>query len=73
MTAFAIVHSTTADHVEAARFRNRCLSRGVNVSVTDCLIAAVAIAGGHQLFAVDHDFDAIAQHAPLKIYRATRS
>ena len=72
VTAFAIVHSTTADHVEAARLRNRCLSRGVNVSGTDCLIAAVAIAGGHQLFAVDDDFDAIAKHAPLKMYRAAR-
>ena len=70
--AFTVVHSTTADHVEAARLWNRCLSRGVNVSGVDCLIAAVAIAGSHQLFAVDDDFDAITKHAPLKMYRATR-
>lgn len=72
VTAFAIVHSTTADHVEAARLWNRCLSRGVNVSGVDCLIAAVAIAGGHQVFAVDDDFDAITKHAPLELYRAAR-
>jgi predicted nucleic acid-binding protein len=33
------------------------------------LIAACAIAGNHELFAVDEDFKAIAKHTPLKLYR----
>ena len=72
VAAFSIVHPTTADHVAAARLRNRCLAKGVNVSGTDCLIVTMAVAGGHELFAMDDDFTAIAKHAPLKLYRAPR-
>jgi predicted nucleic acid-binding protein len=28
VAAFSIVHPSTADHVEAARLRNRCLAKG---------------------------------------------
>ena len=72
VTAFSIVHATTDDHVEAARLRNRCLASGVNASGTDCLIAAVAVAGGHALFAMDDDFVAIAKLAPLELYSPAR-
>lgn len=64
--AFTIVPASVDDHVEAARLRNLCASKGANVSGIDCLIAASAIAGGHALFTVDTDFDAIGRHAPLK-------
>ena len=40
--------------------KNACLGKGLNVSRVDCLIAACAIAGNHELFAVDEDFEAIA-------------
>ena len=73
LSAFPIVHPTTADHVQAARLRNRCLARGQNVSGIDCLIATLAVAGSHELFAVDGDFVAIARHAPLKLFAATSS
>lgn len=69
VTAFSVVHPTTTDHIEAARLKNRCAGKGVNVSGIDCLIATLAIAGGHELFAVDDDFLAIAKHVPLKLYR----
>ena len=68
LSAFAIVHPLTDDYVGAARLRNRCLAKGLNVSGIDCLIATVAISGAHELFAVDTDFPAIARHAPLKLY-----
>ncbi len=48
--AFTIVHPTTADYVESARLKNRCLAGGLNASGPDCLIATVAIAGRHELF-----------------------
>lgn len=67
VSAFAIVHPTTSDHVEAARLKNKCLAKGLNVSGIDCLIAAVAVAGDHELFAVDGDFVSIAKHAPLRL------
>jgi len=69
LTGFAIVPEGVPEHVEAARIRNVCLGKGLNVSGIDCLIAACAIAGNHELFTVDEDFEAIARHAPLKMFR----
>ncbi|MEW5982206.1 MAG: PIN domain nuclease [Acidobacteriota bacterium] len=69
LTAFAVLPEGVSEHVEAARVKNVCLAKGLNVSGVDCLIAAVAITGHHELFAVDDDFEAIAKHAPLKLYR----
>jgi len=71
--SFEIVNAGTADHVEAARLKNRCLSRGLSVSGPDCLIAALAIRGEHRLFAVDDDFRSIAKHAPLDLFEPATS
>ena len=68
VTGFTILLATTADHVEAARLRNRCLAKGLNASGPDCLIAAQVIAGGHELFAVDRDLQQVARHAPLRLF-----
>jgi predicted nucleic acid-binding protein len=68
LSTFTILPSNARHHVEAARLRNRCLAAGLNVSGPDCLIAVLAVAGEHQLFALDEDFQAIARHAPLKLY-----
>jgi len=69
-TGFAVVPGGgVPEHVEAARIRNVCLGKGLNVSGVDCLIAACTITGNHELFTVDADFEAIARHAPLKLFR----
>ena len=68
--AFAIVPATVDDHVQAARLKNRCIAKGVNVSSIDCLIATSAIAGGHALFTVDEDFEAIRRHSELELVQA---
>lgn len=68
LSAFTILTATAQHHVDAARLRNTCLSAGLNVSGPDCLIAVLAIAGDHHLFARDDDFQAIARHAPLKLH-----
>ncbi len=68
LASFRIVNPGTQDHVEAARLTNRCLAAGLSPSGPDCLIAMLAIAGGHELFAIDADYRAIAQHAPLKLF-----
>jgi predicted nucleic acid-binding protein len=69
LAAFTILPEGVSEHVEAARVKNVCLAKGLNVSGVDCLIAACAITGGHELFAIDEDFEAIAKHVPLKLYR----
>jgi len=66
--AFTILPASVDDHVEAARLKNLCISKGANVSGIDCLIAATAIAGGHELFTADNDFDTIRQHSSLKLF-----
>lgn len=68
LTAFTIVLPNAADHVEAARLRNMCLGKGLSVSGPDCLIAVTSIAGDHELFTADSDFEAIAKYAPLKLF-----
>jgi predicted nucleic acid-binding protein len=67
LTSFPIFPATTAEHIAAARLCNRCLAHGLTISPIDCLIAAVAIAGSHELFTLDDDFRGIAKHAPLKL------
>jgi len=67
LAGFAMVMARAADHVEAARLHNRCLAKGASVSGPDCLIAAMAISGDHELFTLDRDFETIARHAPLKL------
>ena len=67
--AFTILSACVDDHLEAARLKNGCTAKGVNVSGIDCLIAASAIAGGHQLFAVDAHFEAISRHSDLKLFK----
>lgn len=69
LAGFAIVPEGVSEHVEAARLKNVCLGKGLNVSGIDCLIAACALVGAHELFTVDEDFAAIAKHAPLKLYK----
>jgi predicted nucleic acid-binding protein len=67
--AFTILTATVEDHLEAARLRNLCLGAGANVSGIDCLIAASAIAGEHELFTLDADFIAISRHSKLRLFR----
>ncbi len=70
-TAFTILPEGAREHVEAARVKNVCLAKGLNVSGVDCLIAACAMTGSHELFAVDDDFAAIARHVPLRLFNAS--
>jgi predicted nucleic acid-binding protein len=69
LAGFTIVSEGVPEHVEAARLKNICLGKGLNVSGIDCLIAACALGGDHELFTVDEDFAAIARHAPLRLFR----
>ena len=69
VAAFRVLPEGIPEHIEAARVKNVCLGKGLNVSGVDCLIAACAITGNHELFTVDKDFEAIARHAPLKLFR----
>ena len=45
-----VIPASAEEHVEAARLKNLCMGKGLNVSGIDCLIAATAMAGDHGLF-----------------------
>ncbi len=52
----------------AAAIQRVCRAGGETVrSMTDCLIAAVAIREGATLLHLDRDFDVIARHTPLRV------
>ncbi len=67
LAAFTIVPASMDDHVQAACLKNLCIGKGLNLSGIDCLIAASAIGGGHHLFSIDADFEAIRRHSDLKL------
>ncbi len=55
------------DHVEAARLRRRCASRGIAGSTIDCQTAAAAIGHGCVLLTADRDFERISRVSPLRL------
>ncbi len=57
-----------ADYEDAAAIFRSCRRAGVTVrSLTDCVIAAVAIRNDHELLCVDRDFAAIARNTELRL------
>lgn len=56
----------------AAALYRRCRREGTTIrSMLDCLIAAVAIRNGVPILHDDRDFDALARHTELEVYRAS--
>lgn len=59
-----------ADFEEAAAIYRSCRRGGETVrSLADCLVAVPAIREGADLLATDEDFEAIARHTELRLYR----
>ena len=57
-----------ADYEAAAELYRRCRAGGETVhNPTDCLIAAVAMRHGATVLHLDHDFEVIARHTPLRV------
>ena len=57
-------------YIHAAQISRTCGKKGIPVVKTvDTLIAAIAIETGVELFHKDKDFDVIARHLPLKIFK----
>ncbi|MBA3299234.1 MAG: PIN domain-containing protein [Thermoleophilaceae bacterium] len=52
----------------AARLVQDCRAQGITASLTDCLVAAPAIAAGAAVLHADADFDRIASATALEVY-----
>ena len=56
------------DYIESARFSNRCRQKGIQGSLVDFLICAVAVRLNVEIFTNDKDFNFYQQHLPIKLY-----
>lgn len=57
------------DFVTGANLYRRCRAAGVTVrTMTDCIVAAVAIRTGAELLHQDRDFELLARHSSLKLH-----
>lgn len=62
-----VLLASEADHLAAARLASGCRRAGVTVFGADALIAAQTMRAGAQLFTLDRDFHAIADHSSLRL------
>ena len=58
------------DHIAAATLRNTCRRGGVQAGTIDALIAQLCVRHDLSLLSTDEDFEHIARHTSLKIWRA---
>lgn len=56
------------DHVLAASFSNRCRRLGVQGSLVDYLICAIAVREAMPIFTTDRDFELFEQHVPITLH-----
>ena len=60
------------DHIQAAELRTTCRRAGVQVGTIDALIAQLCVRHDLTLLSADRDFENIARHSELKLWRAPR-
>ena len=68
LRAFPDLELETADFEEAARFFNRCRSKGIQGSNTDFLMCAVASRRDLSIFTTDGDFREFRRVLPLTLH-----
>jgi predicted nucleic acid-binding protein len=64
--ALPLIAPDRDDHVTAAKLRNTCRRKGVQVGTIDALLMQLCIRHDLTLLAEDHDFEHAARHIPLK-------
>lgn len=67
--AFQLLELTREDYIKAAELVNRLMKKGKQISTIDALIASAAISYSCYLFTADKDFEHIAQHSSLKLFK----
>jgi len=59
---------TPDDHIDAARIRNKCRRRGIQVGTIDALLAQICIRHDLVMLTCDQDFSYIARHTSLRVW-----
>ena len=63
-------HPVTSQHHEtAAEFFNRCRGHGIQGTMIDFLLCAVAAIDQLAIYTTDQDFDHFAKHLPIKLFQ----
>jgi hypothetical protein len=71
LVALPTIHPTVACHVRAARLFRSLRRKGVTVrGAVDCVIAQACLDAGAELLSPDGDFERIARHSALRLWRA---
>lgn len=60
----------TEDYVTAAKYFNRCRSKGIQGSNTDFLICAMAVRNKFSIYTTDKDFELFSKHIQIVLYKA---
>ena len=63
----------TSDHIQAADFFNRCRAKGIQGTLVDLLICAVAHRHDYPILATDKDFGHYAKVLPIRLHPAVQS
>ena len=66
LSSLAILVPDMSDHVEAAKVRNLCRRKGVQIGTIDALIARLAIRYELALLTTDKDFSNMAKHVEIQ-------
>lgn len=69
LNAFPLLEIKREPYIKAAELKNHLSKKGVQISTIDALIASATIANDCCLYTNDKDFDHIAKHSQLKLFR----
>jgi predicted nucleic acid-binding protein len=58
------------DHVGAADLRNHCRRRGIQIGTIDALLAQLCIRHDSTMLTADRDFQGIARHSRLRLWKS---
>jgi hypothetical protein len=71
LLALPLIHPAVGGHVRAARLFRSLRRKGVTVrGAVDCVIAQTCLDTQAELLSPDADFERIARHTPLRLWRA---
>jgi len=70
---FPDLNLESADFETAAEYFNLCRSKGVQGSLTDFLICAVAVRRQLEIFTSDGDFQHYRKHLPIALYASAQA
>jgi predicted nucleic acid-binding protein len=68
-SALPVLTPDLDDHVEAASLRNLCRRRGAQVGTIDAVLAQLCIRHALTLLTMDRDFEAVADHSSLALWK----